>query len=72
MWDQAVVQFCAINRATPAQAEAAYLEAIGLWRKRNQASWSVKVADALLEQYPQLSVLVRLANSHEEQDEALH
>ena len=60
---QAVAQFCAINQATPSQASAAYQEAIVLWRKRNQASWSVKVADALLEQYPQLSLLVKLANS---------
>lgn len=72
MWDQAVAQFCAINRATPSQAEAAYREAIGLWQKRNQASWSVRIADALLEQYPQLSALVELANRPDQPSEALH
>lgn len=72
MWDQAVVQFCSINRATPSHAEAAYREAIVLWRKRNQASWSVRVADAILEQYPQLSNLVKLANRPDQPSEALH
>lgn len=72
MWDQAVAQFCAVNRATPTQVEAAYQEAIVLWQKRNRASWRVRIADALLEQYPQLSVLVKLANRHDQQSEALH
>jgi hypothetical protein len=72
MWDQAVAQFCAINRVTPFHAETAYRDAIVLWKKRSLASWTVRVADVLLEQYPQLSILVELANRSDQPSKELH
>jgi hypothetical protein len=58
MGDQAIAQFCLINKATPSEAERVYQEAFRLWQKRSRATWSLRVAEAVLQQYPQLSALV--------------
>lgn len=62
MGNQAIAQFCLINKATPSEAEQVYQEAFSLWQKRSRAIWSLRVAEAILQQYPQLSILVELAN----------
>lgn len=61
---EAIAQFCSVNQAMPDQAKRAYRQAFALWQQRSKVSWSLRVAESVLQQYPQLSALVALANKH--------
>ena len=57
MGEEAIAQFCAINHTLPDQAKETYRKAFSLWQLRNQKNWTLRVAEIILQQYPELSLL---------------
>jgi RNA polymerase sigma-70 factor, ECF subfamily len=56
--DIALKQLSRVNSIPWAEAERLFVQAMKLWKERNQKDWQVAVAKSLLEQYPQLTAVM--------------